>query len=103
MKNISTLFLVLVVLAIVFQSVQAAATPPPDTTPPPAMQPAGAIAGFPWGLLLVFIVAGFIMTYIKKNSPNKITSTSCVPLIDEKKMEAEKKMIAEEEASRKKP
>jgi hypothetical protein len=40
------------------------------------------------------------MTYIKKNSPNKITTTTCVPLIDEKKMEAEKKKIAEEASHR---
>ena len=38
------------------------------------------------------------MTYIKKDDPNKITTNCCVPLIDEKKMAAEKKLIAEEEA-----
>jgi hypothetical protein len=102
MRNIRLFLLVLLALFIILQPVQAAGTPPPAATSIPNKQTNSPTAGFPWGLVIVFIVAGFIMTFIKKNSPNKITSTSCIPLIDEKKMEAEKKKIAEEEASQRK-
>jgi hypothetical protein len=103
MRNIGLFLLVLLALSIILQPVQAAGTPPPAATSIPSGQANSPAAGFPWGLIIVFIGAGFIMTFIKKNSPNKITSTSCVPLIDEKKLEAEKKKIAEEEASQRRP
>jgi hypothetical protein len=102
MRKIFALLFLVFILSMANHPVQAAGTPPPDGAPLPVSLPSD-ITGFPWGLVVVFIVAGFIMTYIKKNSPNKITSTTCVPLIDEKKMEAEKRMIAEEEASQRKP
>lgn len=101
--KISVFLVGLVVFLVVCLPVQAAGTPPPVATPLPATQSTNTIAGFPWGLVLVFVIAGFIMGYIKKNSPNRITTTTCVPLIDEKKMEAEKMKIAEEEAAQRKP
>jgi hypothetical protein len=91
-----------IALLFVILPVQAAGSPPVDATPIPASQSTGPITGFPWALILVFIVAGLIMNYLKKDNPNKITSTTCLPLIDEKKMEAEKRKIAEEEASQNK-
>ncbi len=103
MRKISVLLLLVFVLFSAYLPVQAAGTPPPDATPFPATPLTSIAAGFPWGLVLVFIVAGFIITYFKKNSPNTITTTCCVPLIDEKKLEAEKKKIAEEEALLRKP
>jgi uncharacterized membrane protein YfcA len=102
MRNIGLFLLVLLALSIILHPVQAAGTPPPAATSIPNGQTNNPAAGFPWGLIIVFIGAGFIMTYIKKNSPNTITTTTCIPLIDEKKMEAEKKKIAEEEASQRK-
>jgi choline-glycine betaine transporter len=78
----------------------AQSTPPVDPTPA-AVSPASLLTGFPWGLIAIFVVAGFIMTYIKKNNPNKVTSSSCLPLIDEDQQAREKAQIAREEAEKK--
>lgn len=80
-----------------------AVTPPPAVTPVPAAQPIEILTGIPWGLIIVFIAAGFIITAIKKNKPDQVTVSCCLPLIDEKKMEIEKQKIAEGEANRETP
>jgi hypothetical protein len=80
-------------------AVFADSTLPVDPTPI-AASPAALIIGFPWGLVAVFIVVGFIMTYIKKNNPNKVTSNTCLPLIDEDQQAREKARIAREEAEK---
>jgi len=74
-------------------------TPPVDPTPS-AVSPASLLTGFPWGLVAIFVAAGFIMTYIKKNNPNQITSCTCLPLIDEDQQAREKEQIAREEAEK---
>jgi hypothetical protein len=83
----------------IHNSIQAAGTPPPAATPVPIGQPFDLLTSIPWGLVVVFIVAGFIITAIKKNNPNQVTVNCCMPLIDEEKMEIEKQKIAEEEAN----
>ncbi len=100
MKKITALFLTLFTLAIPYQIVFAEGEPPVNPTSVGTTANALSIGGFPWALILVFMAAGYIITTIKKNTPaNTITTSCCIPLIDEKKMEAEKKKIAEEEAS----
>jgi hypothetical protein len=89
-------------LAQVFSSITAG-SPPPAATPMPAGQTGNILSEIPWGLIIIVIIAGFIMGAIRKNNPNHITINACAPLIDEDKMEKEKKMIAEEEAGRGKP
>lgn len=80
-----------------------AGSPPPAATPIPAGQTGNILSEIPWGLIIIVIIAGFIMGAIRKNNPNHITINACAPLIDEEKMEKEKRMIAEEEAGRGKP
>jgi ABC-type antimicrobial peptide transport system permease subunit len=96
-------FLLAVIMSLFFHfPVIAQSTPPVDPTPA-AVSPASVIAGFPWGLVAIFVVAGFIMTYIKKNNPNKVTSSSCLPIINEAQQAREKEQIAREEAEMKNP
>lgn len=52
--------------------------------------------GFPWGLVVVFIIAGFIITYFKRNNPDRISSTSCVPLPDEEQKAREEARFSED-------
>jgi hypothetical protein len=101
MRRITPFTITLIMLLMSVKSVLAQGEPP--TVPTPASTTPAAIAltgGFPWALILVFIAAGYIISTIKKHTPdNVITASCCVPLIDEKKMEIEKQKIAEEEAA----
>jgi hypothetical protein len=45
----------------------------------------------------LFLAAGFIMSRIKKDNPNRVTSCTCLPLIDEDQQSREKARIASEE------
>jgi hypothetical protein len=83
----------------VYFPVFAQSTPPVDPTPTIASS-ASLLTGFPWGLVVIFVAAGFIMTYIKKNNPNQVTSSCCLPLIDEDQQAREKEQIAREEAEK---
>ena len=75
--------------------VLAEGNPPVDPTPVAAAQ-SNLLTGFPWGLVALFVVAGIIMTYIKKNNPNQVTSCTCLPLIDEDQQAREKARFAQE-------
>lgn len=103
-QKISTIARSILLAAILLSGYPAAvfaeATPPVDPTPA-VVSPVALISGFPWGLVALFVVAGFIMTYIKKNNPNKVTSSTCLPLIDEEQQAREKAQIAREEAEKK--
>ncbi len=79
--------------------VLAEGNPPVDPTPAAAAQ-SNLLTGFPWGLVAIFVIAGFIMTYIKKNNPNQVTNCTCLPLIDEEQQAREKAQIAREEAEK---
>jgi hypothetical protein len=103
MKIISIPLFVLLILFLAINPVSAADLPPADSNQSLSTPANVESDNFPWGLVVVFIVVGFIMTYLKKGNPNQITTTTCIPLIDEKKMEAEKQKIAEEESSQKSP
>lgn len=91
-----------VLLAQTFSRITAG-YPPPAATPMPGGQSGNILSEIPWGLIIIVIIAGFIMGAIRKNNPNHITINACAPLINEEKMEKEKRKIAEEEASRGKP
>jgi len=93
-------FLLAVSMSLFFYvPVFAQSTPPVDPTPTVAST-ASFLTGFPWGLIAIFVAAGFIMTYIKKNNPNQVTSCTCLPLIDEERQAKEKAEIAREEAEK---
>lgn len=96
---IRSILLAAILFSTLTITVFAEATPPIDPTPA-AASPVALISGFPWGLVALFVVAGFIMTYIKKNNPNKVTSSTCLPLIDEEQQSREKARIAREEAEK---
>jgi len=98
--KISKSFLLAVLLSISTSfPVLAEGNPPVDPTPAAVAQ-SSLLTGFPWGLVAVFVVAGFIMTYIKKNNPNQVTSCTCLPLIDEEQQAREKEQSAREEAEK---
>jgi hypothetical protein len=99
MKAIYSLVLAVSTAILVQYPVLAEGNPPVDPTQA-AVPATSLLTGFPWGLLAVFVAAGFIMTYIKRNNPNKVTSSSCLPLIDEEQQAREKEQIAREEAEK---
>lgn len=91
--SLSTIFLL-----ISYQTVLADGTPPvsPTTVSPPTI--GNILSEVPWGLVIIFVVAGIILSTIRKNTPeNVITASCCVPFVDEKKMEIENLKIAKEE------
>lgn len=101
MKIFRSFYLALLVSISTSFPVLAEGNPPVDPTPAAAALP-NLLTGFPWGLVALFVVAGFIMTYIKKNNPNQVTSCTCLPLIDEEQQAREKAQIALEEAEKNK-
>ncbi|NLF50974.1 MAG: hypothetical protein GX577_07540 [Leptolinea sp.] len=80
MKKLYASFLSLITLLFSYTVVFADGEPPIEPT---SVGTGAALDGFPWGLVVVFIIAGFITSFFKKNNPNRISSTSCVPLPDE--------------------
>ena len=99
MRILRSLLLAFLISMLVSFPVFAEGNPPVDPTPAAAAQ-SNLLTGFPWGLVALFVVAGFIMTYIKKNNPNQVTSCTCLPLIDEDQQAREKAQIAREEAEK---
>lgn len=99
MRIFRSLYLALLVSISTSFPVLAEGNPPVDPTTAAAAQ-SNLLTGFPWGLVALFVVAGFIMTYIKKNNPNQVTSCTCLPLIDEDQQAREKAQIAREEAKK---
>ncbi len=99
MRILRSLSLALLVSLSTSFPVLAEGNPPVDPTPAAVVQ-SNLLTGFPWGLVALFVVAGFIMTYIKKNNPNQVTSCTCLPLIDEDQQAREKAQIAREEAKK---
>lgn len=100
MNKILAFSLSLVALLISYQTVLADGTPPVNPTQAGPLSINSILSGIPWGLVIVFIIAGVIISTIKKNTPeNVITVSCCVPFVNEKKMEIEKQKIAEEEAA----
>jgi hypothetical protein len=100
MKAVYSFALAVSTAILVQFPVLAEGNPPVDPTPA-ASPSASVFTGFPWGLLAVIVAAGFIMTYIKRNNPNKVTNCTCLPLIDEEQQAREKEQIAREEAEKK--
>ena len=98
------LILIAVVLLLVagIQTAQANGTPQPGD-PPNRVQltTADRTSGFPWLGILVLVIAGVVYMYVTNvSSPaNIVTGNCCAPVIDEDKMERERKKIAEEENS----
>ncbi len=100
MNRLLAFALSLTALLMSYQTVLADGEPPVSPTQAGSLSIGSILADIPWGLVIVFIVAGIILSTIKKNTPeNVITVSCCVPFVDEKKMEIEKQKIAEEEAA----
>ena len=96
MKNLfSTLFIGFLLITQV-QVVYAADNPPVN----PASSVLDIFSGIPWGLILIFVIAGFIVSYMKRNNPNQVTNNTCLPLIDEAQQAREKAQIALEESEK---
>lgn len=80
MKKLYSSLLSIITLLLSYRVVFAEGEPPLEPTP---VSTGASLDGIPWGLVAVFIVAGLITSFFKRNNPNRISSTSCVPLPDE--------------------
>ncbi len=95
MLNVNSLLISFLIHSDPFRSILGQGTPPLEPTPLTGAEITAS--SFPWGLVIVFVIAGFLIGYFKKNNPNKITNTSCVPLIDEDQQAREKSRFSGDE------
>ncbi len=94
MKQIKAFVITLISSAMSYQTVYADGETP--VAPQSTVIENVTSDGFPWGLVVVFIIAGFIITYFKRNNPDRLSSTSCVPLPDEEQKAREDARFTED-------
>lgn len=97
-KQAILLIAVIFMFFAVVQPALAAGTPQPGDPPAQVQQSAGASSGFPWLGILVLGLAGVAYVVVKSKTPSPTpTANCCAPVIDEAKLERERKRILEYE------